>query len=538
MTPGEVATQASTMFSQASTSRTGSSRASSSRSPSRSTPFTDDYSSHRRTVDRLRSSDIDHPDILDSPTNPFGRTLKRALPDPTPYGKHITVRMRWVEPGYVPPAKRSESASEDEESRRPIAPQPRGHARGGAVRSRLAAFASGRQARVRGDANSSQDLLGAFRIVQVPLSYTFRHLTCLVKWLFEGEDGGDDGEWHVYTSIDGCTPSEARGVIRKPGSVEWVRVALGKGGPFERSASQPDMSTSGAEDDDDPFIDRSPIHLASEGEHTEDDEDEDGPTFEDPDGFLLGNVWMTDGKRISLDRGLVFTTGSPADESAEVHVTIHAGRAPEERKGKSNLPFVFGAKGRTRWSTGKIRSLDMCDSKFSDGTRFVEAWSRAQERRHREQGGDSDDDDEGYITRSDGDMVGQAVTDDEDDHEVPFRASSRSSEAYDVGGTWSSPLKKGGSFSSPGCRDALSSPVRAPAKRILHRTMHGGATPMPHPTFRKPLAYFKKRMEKSSREIEERARAKAKRKRLREITAARKKAQEQRAKEREISLDI
>ena len=78
---------------------------------------------------------------LDSPGNPLGRhhvvKLSRRLPDPSSFGKHVVLRMQLV-------------------------------------------------------VHSAKRVHPVYRIVQLPLNYTFTHLRALIAYLFGGPSDGDD----------------------------------------------------------------------------------------------------------------------------------------------------------------------------------------------------------------------------------------------------------------------------------------------------------------------------------------------------------
>lgn len=121
---------------------------------------------------------------LDSPSNPFGRkralALVNRLPNPTKFGQHLALRFQLIKPG----AKR--------------------------------------------------DRDGVYRAVQVPLSYTFKHLKCLISFLFDqrsgaDEDGGEDGDekrghlFEVKKMVEMYSPNYLPGGIRKGDT--WVRLS-------------------------------------------------------------------------------------------------------------------------------------------------------------------------------------------------------------------------------------------------------------------------------------------------------------------------
>ncbi|KAG6840147.1 hypothetical protein C0991_008584 [Blastosporella zonata] len=85
---------------------------------------------------------------LDSPTNPVGRkrtkNLAHSLPAPTSFSKHLPLRFQFVQP------------------------------------------------------DGSPRMGGIYRIVQVPLSYTFVHLRCLIAFLFGGGFGDEREDKHLF----------------------------------------------------------------------------------------------------------------------------------------------------------------------------------------------------------------------------------------------------------------------------------------------------------------------------------------------------
>ncbi|KAI0062655.1 hypothetical protein BV25DRAFT_1825159 [Artomyces pyxidatus] len=133
----------------------------------------------------------------DSPSNPFG--FNRAsqnfeLPQPTKFSKHLCLRFQLL-----------------------TSPRPttRLHARSKTFLSKL-------------DESKTYDQQGTYRVVQVPLSYTFRHLHALVLFLFNGNPAPpttpDPGHlFEVQTGVQMCEYEKQPGIIKS--GRPWLRLS-------------------------------------------------------------------------------------------------------------------------------------------------------------------------------------------------------------------------------------------------------------------------------------------------------------------------
>ncbi|KAI0360498.1 hypothetical protein OH77DRAFT_1492976 [Trametes cingulata] len=274
----------------------------------------------------------------DSPSNPFGlnRALRAlTLPRPTGFSKHIVVRMQLV------------SVAEST-----------------GARSRRTSLSE-----------------APYRIVQVPLNYSFRLLHMLVLFLFASdarlrvrrrkrvttrdlrareassssrkakqpkEASGDapeaQGEGHlfeVYEDIKLYTNTYRPGVIKSGSGKLYARLSSTR----ERKLF-PDDQPVQRNTDVDVFGD---ADMADENE-----DDEDGWVWEAEDDFLLSNVW-TDGP--SLKKGIIYHH----TPSTAIHITVNQARVPP-RKGIGNAPHVFAARGGTE---GAVRIANIASSPSS-----------------------------------------------------------------------------------------------------------------------------------------------------------------------------
>ncbi|KAI9454493.1 hypothetical protein F5148DRAFT_1151693 [Russula earlei] len=247
----------------------------------------------------------------DSPTNPLG--LKRRVnnltpPKATPFSKHIALRFQLVTTSApdAPPSPPKPSLWKD-------TPSPRSSPSAKAVRSKNPEAAQ--YARE-----------GTYRIVQAPLSYTFRHLYALILFLFSGDPaaqraGPGQSQGHLFAVYHGLS-------IRAPGEIARgrVRVKLSHArDPYYSSRSLADLIAA--------------ADAQGQGEEDLEDEEEDASwRWEGEDDFTLGHVW--DVRARDPKRGIVYHH----NDTTAVHVTLNAQRVPH-RKGVGNMPFVFRAYG-------------------------------------------------------------------------------------------------------------------------------------------------------------------------------------------------
>ncbi|KAJ2919013.1 hypothetical protein MD484_g1441, partial [Candolleomyces efflorescens] len=224
----------------------------------------------------------------DSPSNPFGRkhceSLIRKLPPSTSFSKHLALRFQFVRKG-VP-------------------------------------FNGGKPG-------------GVCRVVQVPLSYTFVHLRCLISFLFDGPGTGTKGK-RVAEDNDHLfeikKDVEKYNVTYKPGQIKngktWAKLSSTRD-PCRWRAEENEIDE---DDDDDEDIDEAEEAGRDFGEGDHDWE------WKDEEDFTLEHAWP-DG--LNESRGIVYFHS----RTTQVHITINTGRV-ERRRGSGNTPYVFSAKGR------------------------------------------------------------------------------------------------------------------------------------------------------------------------------------------------
>ncbi|KAI0371237.1 hypothetical protein BV20DRAFT_1112621 [Pilatotrama ljubarskyi] len=258
----------------------------------------------------------------DSPSNPFGlnRALRAlTLPRPTGFSKHIVLRMQLVSTADPTGARSRRTSPSDT----------------------------------------------PYRIVQVPLNYSFRLLHMLLLFLFasdarlrirrrkraptrdlrtreassssrkpkspsETSENGPEahGEGHLFEVFEGIriyTNTYRPGVIKSGTGKLYARLSSTR----ERKLFPDDQPAHAV---DDVFGDGG---MAEENG----DEDEDGWDWEAEDDFLLSNVW-TDGP--NLKKGIIYHH----TPSTAIHITVNQTRVPP-RKGIGNAPHVFAARGGT-----------------------------------------------------------------------------------------------------------------------------------------------------------------------------------------------
>lgn len=217
----------------------------------------------------------------DSPTNPLGlkrRVNNLTLPKATPFSKHVALRFQLVTTTNAspPPASSLWDASPDSlPSSSPSADAPKK----GVYLKNPAAAQYARQ--------------GTYRIVQVPLSYTFRHLRALIQFLFS------------------CDPDTKRPCV--PGHLFAVQRGISIGGPGEITRGRLRVKLSCARD---PYYSsRSLADLIAvaetqgQGEEDLEDEEEDASwRWEGEDDFTLGHVWEVRSR--DPTRGIIYVCGT------------------------------------------------------------------------------------------------------------------------------------------------------------------------------------------------------------------------------------
>lgn len=182
----------------------------------------------------------------DSPTNPFGRKhiqrLSYTLPPATSFSRHLALRFQFVRRGVSP-----------------------------------------RQG-------------GIYRVVQVPLSYTFVHLRCLIAYLFNGaRQIGNDIDEHWFEIKRDTTMFSP---LYKPGEIKtgqtWAKLSTVKD-PCRYNFEQR------LEDDEEED------ELDNEGSESIPSDSEDWQ-WEDEGETKLGHAWPAG---IDLDRGIIYVGGQP-----------------------------------------------------------------------------------------------------------------------------------------------------------------------------------------------------------------------------------
>jgi hypothetical protein len=221
-----------------------------------------------RTPPRPRA----HPIPFDSPTNPFGRksSLNLTLPRTTSFGKHLPLRFQLVRDG------------------------------------------------IRGN---SRD--GVYRIVQVPLNYTFRHLHKLLLFLFGGHPVSVSPSKtiapHRGRTRPSVAPSKGKATERddqghlfevqkfitlynamyKPGQIKSARTLV-------KLSSVRDPYRYRGEDDFAGYGDGSEEGIAADVAGAD---GEDDVWWEAEEDFLLSNAWPNGGE---LSRGIIYVRPCPA----------------------------------------------------------------------------------------------------------------------------------------------------------------------------------------------------------------------------------
>lgn len=293
-----------------------------------STPFTSPYN-------------IYHPPPSDSPTNPFGRIRKLALtsnltlPRATSFSKHLPLRFQLVRP------------------------------------------------------NTAEDGEGVYRIVQVPLNFTFRHLHKLLLFLF-GAGNNNRGK-PTTKPRRSTTRSQARDTKRKHSASslktghlfevhDSMRMHKGPLRPGQIKSARAWAKLSSVRD---PLryrrLDEEVNADAEDGEGEGDDE----WIWEAEEDFTLGHVWPEGG---DLSRGVTYVRNPPIcilysltdmivsrqhhTSTTQVHITINTRRIPG-RKGVGNKPFVFSARGLGNLTpNGEDEDVEVNDNVIADATQW------------------------------------------------------------------------------------------------------------------------------------------------------------------------
>ncbi|KAL1744148.1 hypothetical protein HDZ31DRAFT_39317 [Schizophyllum fasciatum] len=215
---------------------------------------------------------------LDSPGNPLGRhhvaKLARRLPDPSSFGKHVVLRMQLV----VHSARRTH----------PV-----------------------------------------YRIVQMPLNYTFTHLRSLIAYLFGGPRHGDDhsGGGHVF-------------------EVKRDVVMHSKKRPGEIFTGVTTVKLSGSRH---PYTEEDEEKVFDDDQDEPEEDGEDDCRWEGEEDFTIAQVFpmglnSSDAVKDSLTRGIVWK--STANPAVQIHLSINT-ESVKTRRGKGNAPYVFKSHGQT-----------------------------------------------------------------------------------------------------------------------------------------------------------------------------------------------
>ncbi|KAI0041510.1 hypothetical protein FA95DRAFT_1610949 [Auriscalpium vulgare] len=256
----------------------------------------------------------------DSPSNPFG--FKRSaslleLPKPTSFSKQLPLRFQFISPDPEPPPE-PQRKGKYKAKPKPRAPKPRA-------------------------ADPDADLVtpgyeeqGTYRIVQVPLSYTFRHLHALVLFLFGGDPGSSS------SAIPGHLFEAQKRVIMhpqtsRPGEIKtgrpWLRLSRVRD-PYYSSQGALDVDLLGDVDADADTV---------EGEGA----GESGWRWDGEDDITLAHIWP----RMTFTHAIIYHH----DAETQVHISISSQSVPH-RKGVGNTPYVFRAFGRVRLDKSYVPS--------------------------------------------------------------------------------------------------------------------------------------------------------------------------------------
>ncbi|KAH9050560.1 hypothetical protein EDB84DRAFT_1613159 [Lactarius hengduanensis] len=161
---------------------------------------------------------------------------------------------------------------------------------------------------------------GTYRIVQAPLSYSFRLLRAVILFIFSGDPSAPPrAPGHLFSVQHGIS-------IGSPGEITrgrvWVKLSCAQD-PYYSSRSLADLIAA----------------ADAQGQDEEDLEDEDASwRWEGKDDLTLGHVW--DIRSRDPKRGIIYHHGG----KTSVHITLNTQTVPH-RKGVGNMPFVFHTYG-------------------------------------------------------------------------------------------------------------------------------------------------------------------------------------------------
>ena len=206
----------------------------------------------------------------DSPTNPLGlkrRVNNLTLPKSTPFSKHIALRFQLITGSETTPL-----------------PKPSLWV----TSSSSSTFPSDNAVHSKNPKATQYASEGTYRIVQAPLSYTFRHLRALILFLFSGNPV-------TWPRVPGHLFAVHHGIsIGAQGEITHgrVRVKLSRArDPYYSSRSLADIIAA--------------ADAQGQGDEDLEDEEEDASwRWEGEDDFTLGHVW--DVRSRNPKRGIIY----------------------------------------------------------------------------------------------------------------------------------------------------------------------------------------------------------------------------------------
>ncbi|KAG6907814.1 hypothetical protein DXG01_007296 [Tephrocybe rancida] len=276
---------------------------------------------------------------LDSPTNPVGRkrtqNLAHSLPAPTSFSKHLPLRFQFIRPGVSP------------------------------------------------------RMGGIYRTVQVPLSYTFVHLRCLIAFLFGGGFGDEREDRHLF-EVKKKMLMYAQ--TYKPGQIKQGFTAFKLSTARDPCRYKPEVDEDNLFDDD---LARGKVEADLPQVVSDSDESEnEGPTWkwELEEEFTIGHAWS---KGPDLAAGIIYHH----NETTAVHITINTTTSIPRRQGHSNTPYIFNARGRVHIYPNSFLPLpkpvfSVPIRKLSMPTFRELDWSTSSNFDDKEEQGEDDDDPE------------------------------------------------------------------------------------------------------------------------------------------------
>ncbi|KIK55017.1 hypothetical protein GYMLUDRAFT_76766 [Collybiopsis luxurians FD-317 M1] len=371
---------------------------------------------------------------FDSPSNPFGRrrTLSASLPPKSAFGYHLPLRFQFLRHG------------------------------------------------------TKRDKEGIYRIVQVPLTYTFQHLKALMAFLFGGQyteppEDEDEETGHLFEVRKGVamyskhyllgTIKNSKTVVRLSSARDPYRYKQewDNGGDWREEEYQ------GEEEDE----------LARENEGSENEEE---VRWEAEEDYTLGHVWKPalKGERPDDKTAIVYFHSSPSDPKhpIQIQITLHKDKVPS-RQGFSNAPYVFEGRGHVYLSP--LEPKDIAEGYSEEDIEMeidTDTWNEPK--------------------NAFAEFLLYCVNIPPPDFQQSQRSSSSSSSASTFLPS-SSPVRTIDDFSPFTPYSASSSPVRAPIAGLssplsflkLHSSSYPKCTPAPPPAQRKRVKYLQKRIERS-----------------------------------------